>query len=191
MAFWELEAPSLVRFISQSLVLNPKLCNEVLCTYLLTLDHMSYCLYVKIRTSCMMQLLRDGCSSLAQRTIQNIATCFYHLFPSRLSESSFKVHVEKLSLEQRKMDKDKQLYLIPLEIKLKHSTVHMDERCPLLAPNPGVSAIHDYADWVRNASEDPAVAESEYGIILFTMAIVNLENGPVQINFRLHQSSEL
>ncbi|NXK46486.1 NUP98 protein, partial [Chauna torquata] len=80
--------------------------------------------------------------------------------PKLLSESSFKVHVEKLSLEQRKMDRDKQLYLIPLEIKLKHSTVHMDEQCPLLAPNPGVSAIHDYADWVRKASEDPAVAET-------------------------------
>ncbi|XP_050771430.1 nuclear pore complex protein Nup98-Nup96 isoform X2 [Gymnogyps californianus] len=80
--------------------------------------------------------------------------------PKSLSESSFKVHVEKLSLEQRKMDRDKQLYLIPLEIKLKHSTVHMDEHCPLLAPNPGVSAIHDYADWVRKASEDPAVTET-------------------------------
>ncbi|XP_068276497.1 nuclear pore complex protein Nup98-Nup96 isoform X2 [Nyctibius grandis] len=80
--------------------------------------------------------------------------------PKSLSESSFKVHMEKLSLEQRKMDRDKQLYLIPLEIKLKHSTVHMDEYCPLLVPNPGVSAIHDYADWVRKASEDPAVTEA-------------------------------
>uniref|UniRef100_A0A8C0AVJ2 Nuclear pore complex protein Nup98-Nup96 n=1 Tax=Buteo japonicus TaxID=224669 RepID=A0A8C0AVJ2_9AVES len=80
--------------------------------------------------------------------------------PKSLSESSFKVHVEKLSLEQRKMDRGKQLYLIPLEIKLKHSTVHMDEHCPLLEPNPGVSAIHDYADWVRKASEDPAVTEA-------------------------------
>ncbi|KAM9299927.1 nuclear pore complex protein Nup98-Nup96 isoform 5-T5 [Morus bassanus] len=80
--------------------------------------------------------------------------------PKSLSESSFKVHVEKLNLEQRKTGRDKQLYLIPLEIKLKHSTVHMDEPCPLLAPNPGVSAIHDYADWVRKASEDPAVAET-------------------------------
>ncbi|NWU53740.1 NUP98 protein, partial [Dromas ardeola] len=80
--------------------------------------------------------------------------------PKSLSESSFKVHVEKLSLEQRKMNRDKQLYLIPLEIKLKHSTVHVDEHCPLLAPNPGVSAIHDYADWVRKASEDPAVTET-------------------------------
>ncbi|NXX97999.1 NUP98 protein, partial [Centropus bengalensis] len=80
--------------------------------------------------------------------------------PKLLSESSFKVHVEKLSLEQRKVDRDKQLYLIPLEIKLKHSTVHMDERCPLLAANPGVSAIHDYADWIRKASEDPAGTET-------------------------------
>ncbi|KFR16686.1 Nuclear pore complex protein Nup98-Nup96, partial [Opisthocomus hoazin] len=80
--------------------------------------------------------------------------------PKSLSESPFKVHVEKLSLEQRKMDRDKELYLTPLEIKLKHSTVHMDEECPLLAPNPGVSAIHDYADWVRKAFEDPAVTET-------------------------------
>uniref|UniRef100_A0A672V105 Nuclear pore complex protein Nup98-Nup96 n=1 Tax=Strigops habroptila TaxID=2489341 RepID=A0A672V105_STRHB len=80
--------------------------------------------------------------------------------PKPLSESSFKVHVEKLSLAQRKTDRENQLYLIPLEIKLKHSTVHMDEHCPLLAPNPGVSAIHDYADWVRKASEDPAVTEA-------------------------------
>ncbi|NXD18032.1 NUP98 protein, partial [Nothocercus nigrocapillus] len=80
--------------------------------------------------------------------------------PKSLAESSFKVHVEKLSLEQRKIDRDKQLYLIPLEIKLKHSTVHMDEHCPLVAPNPGVSVIHDYADWVRKASDDPAETET-------------------------------
>ncbi|RMB89601.1 hypothetical protein DUI87_34024 [Hirundo rustica rustica] len=80
--------------------------------------------------------------------------------PKSLTESPFKVHVEKLSLEQWKVDRDKELYLTPLEIKLKHSTVHMDEACPLLAPNPGVSAIHDYADWARKASEDPAVAET-------------------------------
>ncbi|NXB78736.1 NUP98 protein, partial [Donacobius atricapilla] len=80
--------------------------------------------------------------------------------PKSLTESPFKVHVEKLSLEQWKMDRDKELYLTPLEIKLKHTTVHMDEACPLLAPNPGVSAIHDYADWARKASEDPSVAET-------------------------------
>ncbi|NWX05403.1 NUP98 protein, partial [Caloenas nicobarica] len=80
--------------------------------------------------------------------------------PKSLSESCFKVHVEKLSVEQRLADREQQLYLIPLEIKLQHSTVHMDQHCPLLAPNPGVAAIHDYADWVRKAAEDPALAET-------------------------------
>ncbi|XP_065279525.1 nuclear pore complex protein Nup98-Nup96 [Emys orbicularis] len=80
--------------------------------------------------------------------------------PKSLSESPFKVHIEKLTLERRKTDGDQQLYLIPLEIKLKHSTVHVDERCPLLAANPGVSAIHDYADWVRDFCGDSAEIES-------------------------------
>ncbi|TFJ98226.1 trypsin-like [Platysternon megacephalum] len=79
--------------------------------------------------------------------------------PKSLSESPFKVHIEKLTLERRKTDGDQQLYLIPLQIKLKHSTVHVDERCPLLAANPGVSAIHDYADWVRDFCGDSAEIE--------------------------------
>lgn len=100
--------------------------------------------------------------------MENVYYLVCLFFSSRLTESPFKVHVEKLSLEQWKMDRDKELYLTPLEIKLKHSTVHMDEACPLLAPNPGVSAIHDYADWARKASEDPTMAESESRMILFT-----------------------
>uniref|UniRef100_A0A7M4FMH4 Nuclear pore complex protein Nup98-Nup96 n=1 Tax=Crocodylus porosus TaxID=8502 RepID=A0A7M4FMH4_CROPO len=80
--------------------------------------------------------------------------------PKSLSESSFKVHIEKLNLEQKKTEGDKQLYLLPLEIKLKHSTVHLDDYCPFIAPNPGVAAIHDYADWVREVSGDPAEIEN-------------------------------
>ncbi|XP_074191957.1 nuclear pore complex protein Nup98-Nup96 isoform X6 [Rhinolophus sinicus] len=71
-----------------------------------------------------------------------------------LTESPFKVHLEKLSLRQKKLDEDLQLYQIPLELKLKHSTVHVDELCPLIVPNPGVAVIHDYADWVKEASGD-------------------------------------
>uniref|UniRef100_A0A8C3VIW9 Nuclear pore complex protein Nup98-Nup96 n=1 Tax=Catagonus wagneri TaxID=51154 RepID=A0A8C3VIW9_9CETA len=71
-----------------------------------------------------------------------------------LTESPFKVHLEKLSLRQKKLDEDVQLYQIPLELKLKHSTVHVDELCPLIVPNPGVAVIHDYADWVKEASAD-------------------------------------
>ncbi|XP_008584722.1 PREDICTED: nuclear pore complex protein Nup98-Nup96 isoform X3 [Galeopterus variegatus] len=71
-----------------------------------------------------------------------------------LTESPFKVHLEKLSLRQRKLDEDLQLYQVPLELKLKHSTVHVDELCPLIVPNLGVAVIHDYADWVKEASGD-------------------------------------
>ncbi|XP_049745938.1 nuclear pore complex protein Nup98-Nup96 isoform X4 [Elephas maximus indicus] len=71
-----------------------------------------------------------------------------------LTESPFKVHLEKLSLRQRKLDEDLQLYQTPLELKLKHSTVHVDELCPLIVPNPGVAVIHDYADWAQEASGD-------------------------------------
>ncbi|XP_036715493.1 nuclear pore complex protein Nup98-Nup96 isoform X7 [Balaenoptera musculus] len=71
-----------------------------------------------------------------------------------LTESPFKVHLEKLSLRQKKLDEDLQLYQTSLELKLKHSTVHVDELCPLIVPNPGVAVIHDYADWVKEASGD-------------------------------------
>uniref|UniRef100_A0A8C5M6P9 Nuclear pore complex protein Nup98-Nup96 n=1 Tax=Leptobrachium leishanense TaxID=445787 RepID=A0A8C5M6P9_9ANUR len=65
-----------------------------------------------------------------------------------LMESPFKVHVQKLSLEQRA--KDLQTYLIPLEIELKNSTVENTDSCPRVVPNLGVSAIHDYAGWVSD-----------------------------------------
>lgn len=71
-----------------------------------------------------------------------------------LSESPFKVHLEKLGLRQRKLDEDLQLYQTPLKLKLKHSTVHGDELCPLIVPNPGVSVIHGYADWVKKSPRD-------------------------------------
>ncbi|XP_033001542.1 nuclear pore complex protein Nup98-Nup96 isoform X3 [Lacerta agilis] len=79
--------------------------------------------------------------------------------PKQLSESPFKVHVEKLSLEGKAADEDPDAYLVPLEIKLKQSTVHMDEPCPFLTPNPGVAAIHEYARWAAETSADPEERE--------------------------------
>lgn len=98
--------------------------------------------------------------------------------------------MEKLSLKQRQLDREEELYLIPLEIKLRHSTVHMDEHCPLLAPNPGVAVIHDYADWVRKVSEDPE-AEGERGVALFTVGMAGVGKPPVQVNFELGQGSKM
>ncbi|XP_032076064.1 nuclear pore complex protein Nup98-Nup96 isoform X2 [Thamnophis elegans] len=77
--------------------------------------------------------------------------------PKQVSESPFKVHLEKLTVEGKATDR---FYLPPLEIKLKHSTVHLDDPCPFLAPNPGVAAIHEYAAWASEASEG---AEEEGG----------------------------
>ncbi|XP_045148995.1 nuclear pore complex protein Nup98-Nup96 isoform X4 [Echinops telfairi] len=90
---------------------------------------------------------------------QNADSVEYGFLPNpvivkSLTESPFKVHLEKLSLQQRKLDEDLQLYQIPLELKLKHSTVHVDELCPLIVPNPGVAVIHDYADWAKEALGD-------------------------------------
>ncbi|XP_042543539.1 nuclear pore complex protein Nup98-Nup96 isoform X3 [Dipodomys spectabilis] len=76
-----------------------------------------------------------------------------------LTESPFKVHLEKLSLRQRRLDEDLQLYQTPLELKLKRSTVHVDELCPLIVPNAGVEVIHDYANWVKEASRDVLEAQ--------------------------------
>lgn len=65
-------------------------------------------------------------------------------------------------MRQKKLEEDQQLYQIPLELKLKHSTVHVDELCPLIVPNTGVAVIHDYADWVKEAAADLAEAQSKY-----------------------------
>lgn len=92
---------------------------------------------------------------------QPFSCCISHDF-RRLSESPFKVHVEKLSLEGKTTGENQQLYLVPLEIKLKHSTVHMDEPCPLVTPNPGVAAIHDYASWATEASGNPEERDGEH-----------------------------
>ncbi|KAG8544950.1 hypothetical protein GDO81_021581 [Engystomops pustulosus] len=74
-----------------------------------------------------------------------------------LTETPFKVHLEKLSLEQK--SKDLQSYLMPLEIALKNSTVQI-AHCPRLMPNPGNSAIHDYAGWASDFCQESSQVES-------------------------------
>ena len=94
----------------------------------------------------------------------SLFSVLFVICPCSLTESPFKVHLEKLSLRQKKLDKDLQLYQTSLELKLKHSTVHVDELCPLIVPNPGVAVIHDYADWIKEASADLLEPQSEYGL---------------------------
>lgn len=43
----------------------------------------------------------------------------------------------------------------PLEICLKHSTIHTPDasKCPLVQLQPGVAALHEYADWITELNE--------------------------------------
>ncbi|KAM3934269.1 nuclear pore complex protein Nup98-Nup96 [Leptodactylus fuscus] len=103
----------------------------------------------------------DVLSGSREREDGDMETMDYGFLPKpvsakSLTETPFKVHLEKLSLEQK--SKDLQSYLIPLEIALKNSTVQ-SERCPHLVPNPGNSAIHDYAGWASEFCQEPAQVE--------------------------------
>lgn len=104
-----------------------------------------------------------GCRKILA-SVLSLFSILFIICPCSLNESPFKVHLEKLSFRKKKLDEDLQLYQIPLELKLKHSTVHVDELCPLIVPNPGVAVIHDYADWVKEASGDLLEAQSKYGL---------------------------
>lgn len=44
--------------------------------------------------------------------------------------------------------------LRPLEICLKHSTISNtnSSHCPLVQPQPGVAALHEYAEWIIDLS---------------------------------------
>ncbi|KAJ7320252.1 hypothetical protein JRQ81_019763 [Phrynocephalus forsythii] len=85
--------------------------------------------------------------------------------PKPLSESPFKVHVERLSLAGRTAGGDPHLYLLPLETKLKHSTVHLEEPCPCLTPNPGVAAIQDYARWTTETCAEDLEEEEDKAVV--------------------------
>lgn len=44
----------------------------------------------------------------------------------------------------------------PLEICLKHSTVRTTDAsaCPLVRPEPGVAALHEYAEWISELNDE-------------------------------------
>uniref|UniRef100_H3A040 Nuclear pore complex protein Nup98-Nup96 n=1 Tax=Latimeria chalumnae TaxID=7897 RepID=H3A040_LATCH len=78
----------------------------------------------------------------------------------QLSDAGFKVQVECVSLAQGKRDVDCQLYTTPLQIELKHSTVDAKQPCPLIVPDKGVDALHEYADWIREIAKEPIETEA-------------------------------
>jgi len=60
-------------------------------------------------------------------------------------------------------DRDQAVLQRPLEICLKHSTVvtgHASS-CPLVRPQPGVAALHEYAEWIVELSGERGGADRE------------------------------
>ncbi|XP_031729957.1 nuclear pore complex protein Nup98-Nup96-like [Anarrhichthys ocellatus] len=94
-----------------------------------------------------------------------------------LTESPYKVVLEQLvgleppvkSSEEEEDDDDEEesrsVLQRPLEICLKHSTIDSTDAsaCPLVRPRPGVAALHEYAEWIRELSEQQGDAEPLLG----------------------------
>uniref|UniRef100_A0A672GDI3 Nuclear pore complex protein Nup98-Nup96 n=1 Tax=Salarias fasciatus TaxID=181472 RepID=A0A672GDI3_SALFA len=73
-----------------------------------------------------------------------------------LAESPYKVMLERLEEDE---EEGQAVLQRPLEICLKHSTVSTPDgsACPLVRPQPGVAALHDYAEWICELKEQQAV----------------------------------
>ncbi|XP_026183764.1 nuclear pore complex protein Nup98-Nup96 isoform X2 [Mastacembelus armatus] len=92
-----------------------------------------------------------------------------------LIESPYKVVLEQLvalvppavkASEEEEDDEVSQAVLQrPLEICLKHSTVSTmdDSTCPLVQPQPGVAALHEYAEWIVELKDKQGDADPILG----------------------------
>ncbi|KAM9348606.1 nuclear pore complex protein Nup98-Nup96 [Symphorus nematophorus] len=92
-----------------------------------------------------------------------------------LVESPYKVVLEQLvgleplavkSSEEEEEDEESQAVLQrPLEICLKHSTVDITDAssCPLVRPQAGVAALHQYAEWITELNNKQGDADPLLG----------------------------
>lgn len=81
----------------------------------------------------------------------------------RLTESPYKVVLEQLvGLEpstvttgEEEEEESQAVLQRPLEICLKHSTILNTDGsdCPLVRPQPGVAALHEYAEWITEVND--------------------------------------
>ncbi|XP_067113030.1 nuclear pore complex protein Nup98-Nup96 isoform X1 [Osmerus mordax] len=66
----------------------------------------------------------------------------------KLSDSPFKVVLEQVVAVEPGAGESQQVYQRPLEICLKHCSISTDGPCPLIQPQAGVAALHEYAAWI-------------------------------------------
>ncbi|XP_068436301.1 nuclear pore complex protein Nup98-Nup96 isoform X3 [Clinocottus analis] len=78
-----------------------------------------------------------------------------------LIESPYKVVLEQLvglepaEEEEEEEEEEQSVLQRPLEICLKHCTVETSDAsdCPLVRPQPGVAALHEYTEWILELSD--------------------------------------
>ncbi|KAK2827957.1 hypothetical protein Q5P01_018991 [Channa striata] len=81
-----------------------------------------------------------------------------------LAETPYKVVLEQLvaieppsvkTVEQEEEEGSQAVMQRPLEICLKHSTVSTTDAsaCPMVRPQPGVAALHEYAEWITELKD--------------------------------------
>ncbi|KAM7397467.1 hypothetical protein PAMA_005657 [Pampus argenteus] len=115
-------------------------------------------------------------SKLLDRELINKTDFSFLPKPARskpLTESPYKVVLEQLEgLEppggktSKEEDEESQVVLQrPLEICLKHSTVSTSDTsaCPLVRPQPGVAALHEYAEWIMELNDKQGEADPLLG----------------------------
>uniref|UniRef100_H3CQG4 Nuclear pore complex protein Nup98-Nup96 n=1 Tax=Tetraodon nigroviridis TaxID=99883 RepID=H3CQG4_TETNG len=74
-----------------------------------------------------------------------------------LLETPYKVVLEQLSVKTKDEEEEENQAVLqhPLEICLKHSTIDTTDAstCPSVQLQPGVAALHEYADWITELNE--------------------------------------
>ncbi|KAK1875220.1 Nuclear pore complex protein Nup98-Nup96 [Dissostichus eleginoides] len=77
-----------------------------------------------------------------------------NLTKNELMESCYKVVVEQLEVKDQDQEDNDDDVQRPLEISLMNSSVETPSGspCPLVTPRPGVEALHQYSDWIRELS---------------------------------------
>lgn len=91
-----------------------------------------------------------------------------------LMDSSYKVTLEQLvgleapavkTSEEEEEDESQEVLQRPLEICLKHSTVDTTDAsaCPLVRPQTGVAALHEYAEWITELNDKQGEADCLLG----------------------------
>ncbi|KAM3600735.1 uncharacterized protein V6R79_001514 [Siganus canaliculatus] len=109
---------------------------------------------------------------LEQQQLMNKTDFSFLPKPTRnkpLTESPYKVVLEQLvglqplAVKTSEEEEEEAAAVLqrPLEICLKHSTVDITEAsiCPLIQPQPGVAALHEYAEWITDLKDKQGDAD--------------------------------